>query len=957
MLKEIKEAYSRNREFLWGTLIHTGLICLALILTYNSYKEIATYLYGKYYLSRPVKAEIKDIFPWVITLFVVSYVLCSIRRGKGKGLLLTVRQYGVIFLFLAVILNLVFFSKGHHVVIVLNTTLFCLATFLLAWCGKKKNMLTPPVPAFLITLNLESKFDSLFLKLVNSPPLYNNLWPNYVDFKKRALCEDLFILFFLNSFFFNKVLFLDPFAYSTSELLSNFFPLYQHIGSALRSWQLPLWDPYYYFSFLGVSFSGVFYPPNLVVGFIGSFLDMDSAFRIMQLSEILHYLLASMSMYLLLRTLCVRREGALLGAITFAYSGFLAKSIQQTVIINTVSWFPLVFLYYIKGLQGNKKAAMISGLFLGIALLAGYMAITFYICAVLLFYCLWISFLSAKNNRVFGLMGKARLLMDAHLLPALVTFLIAVGIGGIQLVPTLEYAMQSVRHGAEYDSLTLWGSIPPAHLISLIVPHFFGGAHEDHWGAVLVAPVGFWEVVYYPSLITLSFACLSLITKTERGLQRQVHSFAIFLFLLSVFMMMGKNSATFGLYHSLKVLPASRIPARWGFLLDFSVAVAGGIGFSYFIDAVRGGHCKLIGEIIRCLRERLKFVLALGILLAMVFIGANETAGIRNVIHFTTIAALTIFLLSKATSPANQNANWWIYLFVILAFVDVFDASSRINPAAPYVQPITRPTEAFVENKFVQFFKKDNEIYRVSGLDWPLMQGQANKIFTLGYLGGFSYKRFAEFRGDKDPMGSGAHSWFDLRKDASSQWIDFYNVKYLFSHQELNEFSTKYVPVKDIPNLYLNKDVMPRAFVVKEYEVVKGDEEILKRMAEIDLSKKVVLEETPVQDYNSPLNTQGVEIKRYAPLQIDLEVGVNSNAILVMSDVFYPGWKVYIDGIEKKILRANYVFRAVEIQKGQRSVTFRFEPSHFRKLLTLFFVTLFVVCTFCLWVKANEAKV
>lgn len=136
----IKKVYPRNSTLIWGTLIHAGLICIALLAAYNSYKEIGSHLISKYFLPHVLKGEIKDAFPWMILIFMVLYSLCSIWRDKEKGLLLTIQQYRTIFIFQAVISNLIFFSKGHHVLIVLNFSLFCLAIFLLALVGVKKQM-------------------------------------------------------------------------------------------------------------------------------------------------------------------------------------------------------------------------------------------------------------------------------------------------------------------------------------------------------------------------------------------------------------------------------------------------------------------------------------------------------------------------------------------------------------------------------------------------------------------------------------------------------------------------------------------------------------------------------------------------------------------------------------------------------------------------------------------------
>ena len=50
---------------------------------------------------------------------------------------------------------------------------------------------------------------------------------------------------------------------------------------------------------------------------------------------------------------------------------------------------------------------------------------------------------------------------------------------------------------------------------------------------------------------------------------------------------------------------------------------------------------------------------------------------------------------------------------------------------------------------------------------------------------------------------------------------------------------------------------------------------------------------------------------------------------LVLSDLFYPGWKAYSQGRELPILPANYLFRAVEIPAGRSEVSFAYHPRSF----------------------------
>jgi uncharacterized membrane protein YfhO len=69
---------------------------------------------------------------------------------------------------------------------------------------------------------------------------------------------------------------------------------------------------------------------------------------------------------------------------------------------------------------------------------------------------------------------------------------------------------------------------------------------------------------------------------------------------------------------------------------------------------------------------------------------------------------------------------------------------------------------------------------------------------------------------------------------------------------------------------------------------------------------------------------------RYEPARVDIEVQAAAPALLVLSDLFYPGWEATLDGRPAEILEANYVMRAVAIPKGAHEVRFLYRPASFR---------------------------
>ena len=55
-------------------------------------------------------------------------------------------------------------------------------------------------------------------------------------------------------------------------------------------------------------------------------------------------------------------------------------------------------------------------------------------------------------------------------------------------------------------------------------------------------------------------------------------------------------------------------------------------------------------------------------------------------------------------------------------------------------------------------------------------------------------------------------------------------------------------------------------------------------------------------------------------------IGTPAEAYLVLSEVYYPGWKAYVDGRAEPVLRASYAFRAVYLEPGYHEVHLVFEP-------------------------------
>jgi uncharacterized membrane protein YfhO len=74
------------------------------------------------------------------------------------------------------------------------------------------------------------------------------------------------------------------------------------------------------------------------------------------------------------------------------------------------------------------------------------------------------------------------------------------------------------------------------------------------------------------------------------------------------------------------------------------------------------------------------------------------------------------------------------------------------------------------------------------------------------------------------------------------------------------------------------------------------------------------------------LGQSHVAIANYADNSVELDVGAPKAGIVVLHDLFYPGWEASVDGRSEPVLRANVLFRGVEIPAGHHRVAFSFRP-------------------------------
>jgi len=134
--------------------------------------------------------------------------------------------------------------------------------------------------------------------------------------------------------------------------------------------------------------------------------------------------------------------------------------------------------------------------------------------------------------------------------------------------------------------------------------------------------------------------------------------------------------------------------------------------------------------------------------------------------------------------------------------------------------------------------------------------------------------------------------------------------------------------------IYQNLAVLPRAFVVHRATIAGNraadDDQALAVLRDpaFDPAGEVILAEG--SDLTADGGQSAAEIVTYEAERIEIRASLSAPGYLVLTDAYYPGWTVEVDGRPAPLLRADLYFRAVALDAGDHHVAFRFQPATVR---------------------------
>ena len=76
--------------------------------------------------------------------------------------------------------------------------------------------------------------------------------------------------------------------------------------------------------------------------------------------------------------------------------------------------------------------------------------------------------------------------------------------------------------------------------------------------------------------------------------------------------------------------------------------------------------------------------------------------------------------------------------------------------------------------------------------------------------------------------------------------------------------------------------------------------------------------------------TETVTVRYDGPTRVVLEASLHRPGIIVLADLFDPGWRLVLDGSPAPILRANLLMRAAAVTAGTHTLVYTYEPASIR---------------------------
>lgn len=701
------------------------------------------------------------------------------------------------------------------------------------------------------------------------------------------------LLFLLIIFLWRSLWPADGMALGGHDARGLFYPWLTHLREALANGYIPWWDPDHFagYPFLSNPQLAFFYPPTWLALLLPARVALGW-------HALFHLWVGGMGIYLLVRRLHQTRLGGLLAALTFTFSGFMVVRLWAGHIglVAAHAWLPWMLLALSWAAPRRSGwYGVVAGLPLALAFLAGHTASLLYLGLIWGLYGLYLALTAGRWGQIIRQMGLAA-----------VTALL---LSGAQLLPALQFSSVSARSTAPSFEFATAYSFPPAHLLTLVVPAFFGEPSR----------IGYWSVPNFEELT----------------------AYAGLLPLLALFVLLRRPRSTTWLYGGLALLGLLLALGSYGFLYQlfydwlppFRLARAPGRAMFLYVLAAS----LLVGALLslRTLGPAgapgRSWLWLWGGTAVALFTASAATGAVFMAVHPTETsgrlwhqiggwsAALLIWLLagwlwhSYAQAGQSKRTVWGAGL-ALLVIADLWLFGLKfVQPQSVAVHPIWQEAKAALG-------ETDDRM-----LPWGLPIFEQNGAGQVGLASVFGYNAL-EIGANVDFTGS--------VPDPRSTAYDILSAAYVISPTPQDRFTEgpgglRLLAQTEHGFIYERPRPFPLVRLVGEVEVIASRPAAIDRVHQPDfaVARTAIVDRPP--DCNLPGGDAAgtAVITAREPGYWRIETSAAQPSLLVLSETAYPGWRVTVNGQRADWLTAYTAVRAVCLPAGDNLVEWRFAPT------------------------------
>jgi hypothetical protein len=769
------------------------------------------------------------------------------------------------------------------------------------------------------------------------------------------------------------------------DLLTAYLPFYASLGEQLRSFSIPGWSPFQAsgLPFAGDPQSGWMYAPAM---FWFTILPPVAAIKAMAATQIL---ITALATYLFARLLGLRIIAALTGAIALAFgANVYHNTFCCTIWSQAIPWIPLGLLGVELAIRPGPLRQRAGGWAItGFAisqLFAGWIGQGTYNGLLIIgAYTLYRAVISPPSANLPFRSRVSRLLVSGAAM-----LLLGFGLAAAGALPRFDASRYSPISGTAYDvveDVERDGGWQPEHMLGQLfntyeqdrttgrIKETFRRFYIGGFAAslALVAPLMARRRYATPYFVFVA-ATMLILTLNETALHRLFYRLpefqtlhehtpfriiGLFYFFPSILAAIAVHSLRDWVRHRW-LLPVAFVPPLVIFAIDRDIRTSD----------------RYVGEPVIFAAIAVAVVLSLAMLIA----STAPRLGARRSERLITLMAVLLLLgvvwdpLARTLNPRDLTAEATDVR--LSAMIETVLSDTDPGGAGEFLQEQLRtspmPFRYFGYDG--AFLRTENgaepmDTYHGSVRDPAihslLVSARAMRL-GLYDVQGYNPAQYQPYVDYQRVMNAGvAQDYHDanvLRTGLGSPLLDLLSVRYIVVPAEVPPGRPDLLMLSQrYPTVFANGQVrvlenpaaLPHAWLVRETQIATLDEmNALLLENAIDPQQTAFIEEAiPGIDDLPATDSNSISFDRYTPDAINLTVQSETGGLLVLAELYAPGWQAYVDGEPVETHRVNGISRGVVVPAGTSEVTFRYELRSLRIGLAISSITALIMIGIGIW--------